>query len=43
MGVRDGNGRPVDLGWGQTAAAWIPLRDFDIEHVLALAEKVDGG
>src|SRR5262249_7317561 len=30
-----------DLGWGEAAAAWIPLRDFDVEHVLALAEKVD--
>jgi hypothetical protein len=39
--VRDGEGRFVDLGWGEAAAAWIPLRDFDIEHVLALAEKVD--
>jgi hypothetical protein len=39
--VRDEAGRPVDLGWGKAAAAWIPLRDFDMEHVLALAEKVD--
>lgn len=39
--VRDEGGRVIDLGWGSTAAAWIPLRDFDIEHVLALAEKVD--
>ena len=39
--VRDADGRFVDLGWGEAAAAWIPLRDFDIEHVLALAEKVD--
>jgi hypothetical protein len=39
--VRDGDGRFIDLGWGEAAAAWIPLRDFDIEHVLALAEKVD--
>jgi len=39
--VRDDNGRFIDLGWGESAAAWIPLRDFDIEHVLALAEKVD--
>lgn len=41
--VRDGTGHFVDLGWGEAAAAWIPLRDFDIEHVLALAEKVDEG
>ena len=26
----------IDLGWGEAAAAWIPLRDFDIEHVLGL-------
>src|SRR5581483_12288090 len=39
--VRGDDGRHVDLGWGETAAAWIPLREFDIEHVLALAEKVD--
>ncbi len=39
--VRDGAGRLVDLGWGNGAAAWIPLRDFDMEHVLALAEKVE--
>ena len=39
--VRDEAGRLVDLGWGKAAAAWIPLRDFDMEHVLALAEKVD--
>jgi hypothetical protein len=39
--VRDAEGRLVDLGWGEGAAAWIPLRDLDIEHVLALAEKVD--
>jgi hypothetical protein len=39
--MRDDDGRLIDLGWGETAAAWIPLRDFDIEHVLALAEKVD--
>jgi hypothetical protein len=39
--VRDDAGRLVDLGWGKAAAAWIPLRDFDIEHVLALAEKVN--
>lgn len=39
--VRNAEGRVVDLGWGEAAAAWIPLRDFDIEHVLALAEKVD--
>ena len=39
--VRDENGCVVDLGWGEGAAAWIPLRDFDIEHVLALAEKVE--
>ena len=39
--VRGGDARFIDLGWGKTAAAWIPLRDFDIEHVLALAEKVD--
>lgn len=39
--VRDANGRPVDLGWGKGAAAWIPLGEFDIEHVLALAEKVE--
>jgi hypothetical protein len=39
--VRDTHGRLVDLGWGDTAAAWIPLREFDIEHVLALAEKID--
>ena len=39
--VRDAGGRLVDLGWGKAAAAWIPLRDFDMEHVLALAEKVD--
>jgi hypothetical protein len=39
--VRDAEARFVDLGWGEAAAAWIPLRDFDIEHVLALAEKVD--
>jgi hypothetical protein len=39
--VRDKAGRPVHLGWGKAAAAWIPLRDFDMEHVLALAEKVD--
>ncbi len=39
--VRDEHGRPIDLGWGQGAAAWIPLSDFDMEHVLALAEKVE--
>jgi hypothetical protein len=39
--VRDAEGRLVDLGWGEGAAAWAPLREFDIEHVLALAEKVD--
>jgi hypothetical protein len=39
--VRDSDGRFVDLGWGEASAAWIPLRDLDIEHVLALAEKVD--
>jgi hypothetical protein len=39
--MRDADGRFIDLGWGETAAAWIPLCDFDIEHVLALAEKVD--
>jgi len=39
--VRDGDGRFSDLGWSETSVAWIPLRDFDIEHVLALAEKVD--
>jgi hypothetical protein len=39
--VRDERGRPVDLGWANAAAAWIPLQEFDIEHVLALAEKVD--
>jgi hypothetical protein len=39
--LRDSDGRLVDLGWGEAAAAWTPLRDFDIEHVLALAEKVD--
>jgi len=39
--ARDSNGRLIDLGWGEAAAASIPLRDFDIEHVLALAEKVD--
>lgn len=39
--VRGQTGRPIDLGWGDTAAAWIPLRAFDMEHVLALAEKVD--
>jgi hypothetical protein len=39
--MRDDDGRLIDLGWGETAAAWIPLRDFDIEHVLAMAEKVD--
>jgi hypothetical protein len=39
--VRDAGGRLIDLGWGDAAAAWIPLREFDIEHVLALAEKVD--
>jgi hypothetical protein len=39
--ARDDVGRPIDLGWGKSAAAWIPLRDFDMEHVLALAEKVD--
>jgi hypothetical protein len=39
--VRDDAGRLIDLGWGKAAAAWIPLRDFDMEHVLALAEKVD--
>jgi hypothetical protein len=39
--VRDGSRHFIDLGWGEAAAAWIPLRDFDIEHVLALAEKVD--
>jgi hypothetical protein len=39
--VRDADGRLVDLGWGDAAAAWIPLRELDIEHVLALAEKVD--
>jgi len=39
--VRDEAGRLLDLGWGNTAAAWIPLRNFDMEHVLALAEKVD--
>ena len=39
--VRDEHGFFVDLGWGDGAAAWIPLREFDIEHVLALAEKVE--
>src|SRR5581483_9623993 len=39
--IRDTHGQLVDLGWGDAAAAWIPLREFDIEHVLALAEKVD--
>jgi hypothetical protein len=39
--LRDTHGRLIDLGWGDAAAAWIPLREFDIEHVLALAEKVD--
>jgi hypothetical protein len=39
--ARDSSGRLIDLGWGEGAAAWIPLREFDIEHVLALAEKVD--
>jgi hypothetical protein len=39
--VRDAAGRLIGLGWGKTAAAWIPLRDFDMEHVLALAERVD--
>jgi hypothetical protein len=39
--LRDEAGRLVDLGWGKDAAAWIPLRNFDMEHVLALAEKVD--
>jgi hypothetical protein len=39
--VRDEAGQVIDLGWGTTAAAWIPLRDFDMEHVLALAEKVE--
>jgi hypothetical protein len=39
--VRDAEGCLVDLGWGDGAAAWTPLREFDIEHVLALAEKVD--
>jgi hypothetical protein len=39
--VRDATGRLVDLGWGEAAAAWIPLQEFDIEHVLALAEKVE--
>jgi hypothetical protein len=39
--VRDAHGRVVDLGWGDAAPAWIPLREFDIEHVLALAERVD--
>ena len=39
--VRDADGQLADLGWGDEAAAWIPLREFDIEHVLALAEKVD--
>jgi hypothetical protein len=33
--------RLIDLGWGKAAAAWIPLRDFDIEHVHALAGRVD--
>ena len=39
--IRDAEGRRIDLGWGDGAAAWIPLRELDIEHVLALAEKVD--
>ena len=39
--IRDETGRLIDIGWGAAAAAWIPLRDFDMEHVLALAEKVD--
>jgi hypothetical protein len=39
--VRDTQGGFVDLGWGEGAAAWTPLRELDIEHVLALAEKVD--
>jgi hypothetical protein len=39
--LRDERGRLVDLGWGEGAAAWIPLQEFDIEHVLALAEKVE--
>jgi hypothetical protein len=39
--LRDEAGRPIDVGWGKDAAAWIPLRDFDMEHVLALAERVD--
>lgn len=39
--IRDAKDRPVDLGWGEGAAAWIPLTEFDIEHVLALAEKVE--
>ena len=39
--VRDAHGQLFDLGWGDVAAAWIPLREFDIEHVLALAEKVE--
>jgi hypothetical protein len=39
--ARDSSGRLIDLGWGEGAAAWIPLGDFDIEHVLALAEKVE--
>ena len=39
--TRDANGHLVDLGWGNGAAAWIPLGEFDIEHVLALAEKVE--
>ena len=38
---RDEAGRLIDLGWGKEAAAWITLRDFDMEHVLALAEKVE--
>src|SRR5262245_31324484 len=25
--MRDDNGRFIDLGWGESAAAWIPLRD----------------
>ena len=39
--VRDEEGNYTDSGWGDTAAAHIPLKDFDIEHVMALAEKVD--
>jgi hypothetical protein len=39
--VRDDAGRLINLEWGKAAAAWIPLRDFDMEHVPVLAEKVD--